>query len=124
MIVRVLAVLILMVGGNLWSSVRAGSIYPEEFAKDFGNLPVGFRVDDLTDHSRTYSFSTADKTDTKSKPDGRLVRVYTWYPGKANEQAQPMTFGRYIEISRQDLNTGEDSIIIPDDLPIERKGES
>jgi hypothetical protein len=46
--------------------------------------------------------------------------IYTWYPAAAEEEAERMTLGRYIEISKGDFYAGKHSIRIPDKLPLAR----
>ncbi len=120
MILRVLIVITLLMGGNVFSKTGSGTIYPDDFAGEFGKSQVGFKFTDLLDESRTYDYSQQERTDIRAGQVGRPIRIYTWYPAAVKEKGEQMTFGRYVEISRGDFHDGRHSTIIPDKLPMAR----
>ncbi|UCE65633.1 MAG: hypothetical protein JSU85_12310 [Candidatus Zixiibacteriota bacterium] len=120
MILRVLIAIVFLMEGNAFSESGPGTVYSDDFAGDFGEMHVGLRFDDLVDKSRTYAYPGQERTSAEFGRGGRAIRIYTWYPAAIEEEAEQMTLGRYIEISKGDFHVGRHSVIIPDKLPLAR----
>jgi len=63
-----------------------------------GPHPVGFRLVEAHDASRAIR---PDSTTAATFP--RPLRVYVWYPAKADPQVTPLTFARYAELATADV---------------------
>lgn len=111
MILRILFAILFLIEIQVFPDIGSGNLFPDEFVGDFGQQRVGFRFIDLIDESRTYDYSGRE---------GRPIRIYTWYPAETVKLSEPMTFGRYIDISRSDFHDGTKPVIISDRLPIAR----
>jgi dienelactone hydrolase len=78
------------------------------FGVAFGPHPVGFRVVHQYDYSRVYK----PVVDPEGKPvtgeRARPVQTLIWYPAQPDASAQPMLYGRYVELSATEENFGMD----------------
>jgi len=79
------------------------------FSVTFGPHPVGFRVVHQYDYSRIYRYAV----DWDGKPvtgeRARPIQTLIWYPAQPDSSAQPMLYGRYIELLATEENFGGDS---------------
>jgi dienelactone hydrolase len=79
------------------------------FGVTFGPHPVGFRVVHQYDYSRVYK----PVVDLEGKPvtgeRARPIQTLVWYPAQVNTSAQPMLYGRYIELLATEENFDGDS---------------
>jgi dienelactone hydrolase len=68
------------------------------FGVTFGPHPVGFRVVHQYDYSRVYK----PAFDLEGKPTkgerARPIQTLIWYPAQPDKSAQPMLYGRYVEL--------------------------
>jgi hypothetical protein len=67
------------------------------FSETYGVHPVGFRVVQQYDSTRSYH-----RVDVEGNPiSGELARpiqTLIWYPAQPSPSAKPMLFGRYLEL--------------------------
>jgi dienelactone hydrolase len=79
------------------------------FAVTFGPHPVGFRVVHQYDYSRVYKPSF----DLEGKPAkgerARPIQTLIWYPAQPDRSAQPMPYGRYVELLATEQNFDGDN---------------
>ena len=79
------------------------------FGVTFGPRPVGFRVVHQYDYSRVYT----PAFDLEGKPikgeRARPIQTLIWYPAQPDKSAQPMLYGRYIEMALTEENFDMDS---------------
>jgi dienelactone hydrolase len=79
------------------------------FAVVFGPHPVGFRVVHQYDYSRVYrrAFDLEGKPVTGER--ARPIQTLVWYPAQPDKSAQPMLYGRYIEVTLTEEDFDMDS---------------
>jgi dienelactone hydrolase len=79
------------------------------FGVTFGPHPVGFRVVHQYDYSRVYK----PAFDLEGKPTkgerARPIQTLIWYPAQPDGSAQPMPYGRYVELVATEENFDADS---------------
>ena len=79
------------------------------FGVTFGPHPVGFRVVHQYDYSRVYK----PAFDLEGKPTkgerARPIQTLIWYPAQPDKSAQPMLYGRYIEMALTEEDFDMDS---------------
>lgn len=70
---------------------------PEVFGLAPGEHAVGFRL--LEDEDRSRVVTGGERGAAHPRP----MRTYLWYPAAAARRAQPVTFGRYVELAQGDI---------------------
>jgi dienelactone hydrolase len=79
------------------------------FGVTFGPHLVGFRVVHQYDYSRVYkpAFDLEGKPVTGER--ARPIQTLIWYPAQPDKSAQPMLYGRYVELLATEENFNDDS---------------
>ncbi|MGB8959212.1 MAG: hypothetical protein WCC00_09430, partial [Candidatus Aminicenantales bacterium] len=103
---------IAVVLGILVMSISLGSAANKSnftFSATFGPHPVGFRAVHQYDYSRVYK----PASDLEGKPStgerARPIQTLIWYPARPDASAQPMPYGRYIDLLATEENFDPDS---------------
>ncbi len=86
-----------------------------------GPYPIGFKLIEERDHSRTYY----PKYDHDNKPHkgerARPIRVYVWYPAEGSDTSH-MPFAKYFHLALDDFGKRRETVkkLIWDELPLTR----
>ena len=79
------------------------------FGVAFGPHPVGFRVVHQYDYARGYKAAFDLEGKPTSGERARPVQTLIWYPAQLDKSAQPMLYGRYVELFATEENFDGDS---------------
>ena len=89
--------------GSVFASSQT-SIF--QFLQKPGPYPVGFKVVNQYDRSRTYSSSPKDPSKSSISESARPLQTLIWYPS-LKSTAKPMTVGGYTQLADTEVNFGD-----------------
>jgi len=85
------------------SLLAAFQTSPFQFLQKPGPYPVGLKVVDQNDRSRTYPVSPKDSSRSSVGADGRPLQTLIWYPSLRNT-GKPMTVGGYTQLADTEIH--------------------
>jgi len=74
-----------------------------QFLQKPGRYPVGLRVVDLYDRSRTDLAFPQDSSKSSAGDDGRPLQTLVWYPALGNTN-KPITVGEYVQLADTEIH--------------------
>jgi predicted dienelactone hydrolase len=97
-----IAITLLVWSGSLFAASRTASF---QFLQKSGPYPVGLKIVDQYDRSRTYPASPKDSSKSSAGDDGRPLQTLIWYPSLRSTD-KPMTVGDYIRLADTEIHFG------------------